>query len=158
MPKVELPPLLGPGLHEMPIQRLRKLCVDDFGTSITRKRIMKGLEIFISVFSINGIVAEIWVNGSFLTKKIDPEDADLVANINGDLLDNYFSIAHLVNEIVNDHDDIHQQLLCDAYIRVEWPPGNPNYLFGLGRRQYWLNTFGYALHSKEPKGIAVVRV
>lgn len=33
------------------------------------------------------IVGEIWLDGSFLTKKIDPCDADLVLHVDGALYD-----------------------------------------------------------------------
>ena len=42
---------------------------------------MAGLRNMVQKLEAEGIEADLWVNGSFLTKKIDPEDADIALRI-----------------------------------------------------------------------------
>ena len=79
--KPELPPLLQPGLHRVTMPRLRKLCVDAFPLSTTRLKLFDGLNRLLAWFAQTSIAAEMWIDGSFLTQKIDPSDVDLVLKI-----------------------------------------------------------------------------
>jgi len=42
--KSEFPPLLADGLHRKTMTELRQLCLASFASSVTRGRIMQGLE------------------------------------------------------------------------------------------------------------------
>jgi hypothetical protein len=76
--KQEYPPLLGKGFHQLTIDTLRDLCVTDFPESTVRADIMAGFEaIYERALAVN-IEGELWINGSFTTNKIDPEDIDLI--------------------------------------------------------------------------------
>ena len=48
---------------------------------------MDGLEAVIKKLSMAKIECEIWVDGSFLTKKIDPFDSDILVAIQGQFYD-----------------------------------------------------------------------
>lgn len=74
----EYPPLLVPGLQPMTLDGLQALCVTSFPLSGTTPRIMAGLKMIIDRLSQYGIRGDLWVNGSFLTRKIDPSDSDVV--------------------------------------------------------------------------------
>src|SRR5690242_5545325 len=79
--KPDFPPLLKEGFHSMTLAALRKLCVDNFSLSATRNHIMTELEAVCLSMSLALIKAEVWIDGSFVTKKIDPMDVDLVVVI-----------------------------------------------------------------------------
>ena len=79
--KPEFPPLLGPGLHPFSWLELRAACVDAFPLSQTRLEIFTGLEEVIRELQRLGITGELWLDGSFLTRKIDPDDIDLVLGV-----------------------------------------------------------------------------
>jgi hypothetical protein len=63
----------------MTLQGLRKLCVNAFPLSSRRDRLMRSVEALCTTVSTALIVSEIWIDGSFLTQKMDPDDVDLVA-------------------------------------------------------------------------------
>jgi hypothetical protein len=84
----EYPPLLPIGRHQMSMADLRQLCVSEFPLSTTRDRIMSGFEEVVRKLDSVGIVGEVWVNGSFLTKKIDPNDIDASLRLQVDVWDN----------------------------------------------------------------------
>lgn len=116
---------------------------------------MIGLEKLVSALQSHSISAEVWVDGSFLTKKIDPEDVDVV-----------LCASH---EVFTQGTEDQKQLLdkvsrnlkaafhCDSYIFFEFPEGHPLHERGRKSRSYWLKQFGTS-RSGEPKGMAVVKV
>ena len=151
--KPEFPPLLAAGRHPMTIAELRRLCVDGFPLSTTRPAIMTGLETVVERLHTNSVEGEIWVDGSFVTEKINPEDVDLVLR-----LEAYFyekatqnqreTIAWLSSNLKN-------SLHCDSYLFMEWPENHPNYWLGQKMYNYWMRQFGFSRGS-EMKGIPVL--
>jgi hypothetical protein len=79
--KPEFPALLPPGFHQFDIASLRRLCVLRFPDSITRPRIMENLSNIIDTINRTGIRGEVWIDGSFLTDKLNPDDVDLIFSI-----------------------------------------------------------------------------
>ncbi|MBZ5601829.1 MAG: hypothetical protein LAO79_05935 [Acidobacteriia bacterium] len=78
MHKQEFPPLLPQGFHSRSLEEVRELCVTNFKESTVRAEIMAGLEAIYEQAQSLGIDGEIWLDGSFLTEKINPEDADFI--------------------------------------------------------------------------------
>jgi hypothetical protein len=66
----------------MTLADLRKACVDAFVLSRRRDPIMQSLEAKCLAISGALLRAEVWVDGSFLTHKIDPDDVDVVVVYN----------------------------------------------------------------------------
>jgi uncharacterized protein DUF6932 len=79
--KVEFPPLLPAGFHEMPLPALRHLCVDGFPLSTVRAGLMGGIEAICGSLSTALVPASVWIDGSFMTQKIDPADVDLAVRL-----------------------------------------------------------------------------
>jgi len=151
--KPEFLPLLEKGRHQMSLLELRKLCVNAFPLSTTRSKIMNGLEKIVEKLRSNSIQGEIWVDGSFVTAKINPEDVDIVLRCPADFYDNCTqkqrdTVDWLTPNLKNTH-------LCDSYHFMEWPEGNPNYWLGECMYSYWMKQFGFSRGS-EMKGIAVI--
>lgn len=79
--KEEFPPLLEPGFHVTTLADLRSGCVTAFPLSKSRAQIMDGLEKFVDMLRSEGIVGDLWIDGSFMTQKLDPEDVDIVLSV-----------------------------------------------------------------------------
>jgi hypothetical protein len=77
----EYPPLLLAGFHVMDVAGLRRLCVDRFPLSISRRSIMNGLEAVFQHVMGAGLVMQAWVDGSFLTEKLNPRDSDVAFRV-----------------------------------------------------------------------------
>ncbi len=75
--KEEFPALLEPGVHSYTLDELSKLTVEKFD-SVRREELYKNLCLFSQELESTGIAAKLWVDGSFLTQKPDPNDIDLV--------------------------------------------------------------------------------
>lgn len=78
-------PLLPVGFHYLTLTELRALCVDDTRFSLSRRRriIMDGVDRVVHRLVEAWIVGEVWVDGSFLTETIEPNDADIVVRCGG---------------------------------------------------------------------------
>lgn len=156
--KTEFPALLSEGLHPMSLADLKRLCVTEFPLSKRRESIMRSLESLLAALTSAAINAQVWIDGSFLTKKIDPDDIDLVVV----LQDRDFRLAYATPMGKDVLERIARRqftnpVKCDSYFTLEYPPGNPNHAVGQDQRNYWLKTFGES-RSGEKKGMAVIEV
>jgi hypothetical protein len=97
---------------------------------------------------------EIWVDGSFVTEKIDPEDVDLVVPFPGEAYDLGTVKQRETLEWLSGNTI--QKLRCDSYVFAEFGLGHPQHQWSLERRAYWLKQFGFD-RSGQPKGMALLR-
>jgi len=149
--KQEYPPLLIPGLHKMTLGNLDDLCVQPFPLSKNRSHLLSKIQELIAEISNARITSEVWVNGSFLTEKINPSDSDLVVRVDG-LIHNNLSIDQeaVLNRILKQEFDS-----CDSYLFYKYP--KEHYSFWEGEYMYaeWLKQFGFS-RGEELKGVAVI--
>lgn len=85
--KPEFAPLLPPGRHPMTVEDLRRLCVDPFETSAERPGLYDAVRGLLAHLGNLVGVCEVWVDGSFVTAKPEPDDVDLTVVIEGEVLD-----------------------------------------------------------------------
>lgn len=116
---------------------------------------MEGFEVVVGVLESARITGRLWIDGSFLTEKIDPDDIDLVLSLDGLALKTpTLSQRRVLNWWSGDLKSRHR---CDTYVFFEFPYGDPNYSFGRKWWKYWYDLFGSS-RSGVPKGIAFVDV
>lgn len=156
--KPDYPPLLPLGWHKHTLPELRVRCVDAFPLSSTRDRIMTCLEHITGVLSDAGMKGKLWVNGSFLTNKIDPDDSDVVLCMKSDFADNMTPEQQEVDRWFADvNGNLYQWLKCHTFSITRWPEGHPNFEVGEWNYAYWLRQWGFS-RADLPKGIAVVEL
>jgi hypothetical protein len=149
-------PLLPLGWHPMDVAAVRRLCVLRFPDSITRPGIMDGLEQVIARLNQSGLHLEVWIDGSFATQKLNPEDSDVAVKFSGEEFDAATNTQKLVLQWAggdgprNDH-------RCDCYPFPEYAVGHPLYENGQWRRAYWMTKFGHD-RAEQPKGLVIVRL
>lgn len=132
------------------------MCVKVFPLSKTREKIMDGLEAVINILSTEKILAEIWVDGSFLTEKINPEDSDIVMVIESDVYGKGTPKQKQLIDVISMNLK-NTKYLCDSYVHIEYPKGHPLYWDGEWMRAYWIRQFGVS-RGREDKGMAVVSI
>lgn len=103
------------------------------------------------------IKGQLWIDGSFLTEKIDPEDADLVLSIAAGVYDNgtlqqRATIDWLIDNLKDSHG-----IPCDSHVYFRYPKGHPHYQEGVFMRAYWMRQWGFD-RSDDFKGIAVIKL
>ena len=157
-PKLEYPPLLEPGMHKLSLLEVRKMCVEGFPTSASREDIITLLEHMFETLRLNHVICEVWVDGSFMTRKINPGDVDLVVCLSADFADNCYGEQQAVL------DDISANLKrsgkctrCDTFACVVPQASDPLFKELSERVEYWKRWFGHS-RSGEPKGMATVQM
>jgi hypothetical protein len=149
-------PLLPAGFHEMTMADLRALCVaaKRFENSVSRVPIMTSLERRIESLVGHGIPGEVWVNGSFLTEKIDPEDVDITVRLDGTFYDQ--ATVQQRNALRRIMETTGSERI-DGYLQLEWPVGHPYYALGVENYEYWRKQWGISRQGFA-KGIAVLKL
>jgi hypothetical protein len=151
--KPEFPPLFPAGFHVVALAELRQLCVKNFSGSITRRGIMDGIETVVRELSNAGIIGEFWVDGSFVTEKIDPDDADTLVHVSSEIYDNEPAKRTLIDWA--SHENLKATHSCDSYKWIEYSSGHPLHAKSETERKWWTDWFGTS-RKGVPKGILVV--
>lgn len=138
----------------MRLADLRRLCVERFPMSITRQLIYAGLEAVVIRLNQSALPMEIWVDGSFVTEKLNPQDVDFVARVHGRDFDGAALSQKSVLRWIN-QTDLKSTNSCDCYAFVEYHQGHPLGESGEWDKAYWLRQFGFS-RSDTPKGIPVI--
>lgn len=137
----------------MSLSELKSLTVEDFPLSEKRSIIFEGLEKLLNELNRLSIQAEVWIDGSFLTKKIDPEDCDLVVRLDSEFVERCSPEQFQVLSWINTN--LKATLLCDSYVFAEWPEGHEGHAADSKLRDYWLRWFGQDRRGGA-KGMAVI--
>lgn len=153
----EYPPLFPVGLHPTSLTELYRLCVESFPDSVTRPAIFEALSSGIEYLRDTGVPGKLWIDGSFLTDKPDPNDVDILLVLTDTELEQASqkareAIQWFITQPPGDS-------LCDTYTLVLSPLTET----GMTRRQWlshwnysrWIGFFGFS-RLRSPKGIAVI--
>lgn len=133
---------LIPGIHELSIHQLVMQFVDDFPNSDTRRDIIHKFKQWVQ--QLHSLVPPryMWIDGSFLTTKVNPKDIDLVVFYT--LEDLNPEVAARINELIH---EVSRFLRCDAYLCFVNESEQEN-----ERKTYWQKQFGQD-RDKNEKGI-----
>ena len=119
---------------------------------------MAGFEaIFERALALN-IEGEAWVDGSFLTKKIDPGDIDFIFLIEARFYESgtpeqYEFIEWLIDKV----DEPKQSFLCHTDVVLLYPPDSHLHSLTVESKRHWeRNVYGFSVYAHEAKGIAVI--
>lgn len=153
MPKQEFPPLLPRGFHRMTLAQMRADFVDSFRASRRRKPVMDGLEQVVQRIIVEKLEGEIWIDGSFLTKKIDPDDSDLILIMQADFFNQATPSQQATTEWLTT--DLYRSHLCHSHVLLLNPSGHAEYDDSVWWHAYWLRQFGFS-RKDEPKGIVLI--
>lgn len=138
------------GLTEMDKGDFKTVFVDNFQNSQTRQTIYDNYNQFIVDFQTE-IVQEFknWVNGSYTTRKENPNDIDVVSLvIHSDQLN---AKSHLLIKFLTNGGS-KEQYLVDGYFIPMYPENDPRYTITQYWINYWSNWFGMDRQGR-PKGI-----
>jgi len=145
MTKLEYDPLLPAGFHDIDIDKLDDLFVNNFTNNTRRSHLVSQLRIFLNELSRVNAKFEIWLDGSFLTLKDEPDDIDLL-------------IVYDINQInaltVNERKIINSLLFNRDTMKIRYDLDiSPCLKDNVNERSYWRGWFGFA-RNEVPKGIA----
>jgi hypothetical protein len=155
--KTDFPPLLAPGLHFMSVAALRALCVSPFTLSSTRAAIIVGLETVLTTLSNGRIVGDLWIDGSFVTEKVDPADVDIVLVLDYFGMNSPTSAQLQILRWFATNPDLRARYFCDSYVFMEYPREHSLFAVGQRHRDYWAGWSGKNRRD-ELTGMAVIEV
>lgn len=141
---------LPAGLHNYNVDEFLSQFVEGFPTSLRRKPIFDSMVDFFKELLSTGLPYELWIDGSFATTKINPNDADIVVFLQ---LPQYFTLAPQFNTLRNRYHvylDIYFQVAVSTETRGMLSPGDFNNI--TNNRNYWRGQFGFD-REDNPKGI-----
>lgn len=143
--------LLEPGLHDVTVDDIQDCFVKQFGTSQRRKDIFESLVVFLENLMENYRIYEVWVDGSFVTSKINPNDVDIVV---------YFECEDFVS-ISREWNRLRAVTNIDAYAAIavnsesKAKLSQQDFMQVTNQRNYWRGQFGFD-RADSPKGLLVV--
>ncbi len=154
---------LKPYKYELTFNEAKTFFVDGFQESETRQRNWNGFCSFLdSLINLGLTDAEVWVDGSFVTNKLNPNDIDCVIYvkpivINSISIENKKKLSAKFSEGGNLL--AHFAFFTDPYILLDVSdnPDFPNYLNLCKRKEYWENWWGHD-RNNNPKGYIVLTI
>jgi hypothetical protein len=151
----EFPPLWPQGFHELTLTDIEQKCLVPFALSSSRPDLMAALELVVEQLNAKRLAGVIWLDGSFVTEKINPRDIDFILVAESSVYDEANGEQLELLDGLTDGEMWKPPLLCDtntAYIDPPEQQGTSNVL------DYWTNRFGFSLGDRSPKGIVVIKL
>lgn len=140
---------LPAGLHDMSMEHVYKEFVAGMPLSQTRESLFTSMVACFRAINAKYSPVEIWIDGSFLSDKINPNDVDMVI---------YMDALELVQ--MHEHGDINVKFSgMDIYYSFAATQTNETILgsnynsLAVNQRNYWRGQFGFD-RKDTPKGIA----
>lgn len=130
---------------------------------------MCGLEFVASILQSERVVGDLWIDGSFLTEKINPDDADIVLYMQSAFTETMTMAQQTTVDWLCNVAEVHSVARCHCFAITRWPEGHPEHELGEYSYAYWLKQWGFprgvdlppssrAELTSEPKGIAVLQL
>lgn len=145
---MEFEPLLQPGIHDIIKSDLSNHFVSPFASQEKRIQLIERFNYLIEKVEQIGISFEIWINGSFVTNKEEPNDIDIA----------FFYDPIQANSLPADKQNIFLEVSNNSFSKyryncdVYFIPNND-----IGLRSYWRGWFGYT-RTEKPKGFVRIKV
>ncbi|AZI20441.1 DUF6932 family protein [Chryseobacterium taklimakanense] len=138
-------------LHQISISELEEEFVNPFPNSTTRKDIYDGHSNYI-IELVNVLESNFsqWLDGSFVTKKLNPNDIDVVNFVHFSEVtnDKHLLLQRFLTGVGNPQDEFK----VDGYLVPVYDSADPRYAFTQDRYNYWRTLLGRDRESK-PKGL-----
>lgn len=152
--KEDFPPIFGPGRHLLSIQDVRRILAPQGSDPI---RYTMYLELFALYrrLQIHGIRCQLWLDGSFVTEKLQPSDVDLSIMVHEDT---YQTVADEGKQLLDDltYSCVQDLLHLDAFVCIFGTKGSDDY--ELDNPLDWAQQWGRDHSGRYLKGFVVVEV
>jgi hypothetical protein len=144
--------------QEMSLEDFETNFVLSFGKSATRMTIFENYKQFL--FDFQKLITPNftqWIDGSFVTKKLNPADIDFVTFIDASIFEEKESL--IINQFI--YPNARKVYNVDAYAVRIYPENHSFYSMGVSDTLYWQDWFGRSRpnhHRKKfPKGFVQIK-
>lgn len=145
---MEYPALLEAGMHNMTFSDLESVFVTPFEPNDRRRTLLIRLEAFTKRLQEVPIDMEVWIDGSFATKKENPGDIDLVVVFAEEDVNKLpAEKLQILEELFGNQKHTKLRYECDAYFVLN----------NIHEISYWRGLFGFD-RNEQPKGIARLKM
>jgi len=138
-------PLFKPGFHDIKLEDLDNLFVIPFNDVSRRRELTDNLKIFLYKLREINAKFEVWIDGSYLTKKITPGDVDIAILYDPEEINSI--PKHDQDFLMTPNKENKIRYGLDAY----FVPDERN------SKCYWRGLFGFSREEK-PKGIPRIQI
>lgn len=147
--KTDFPPLLQGGFHPFTLPELHQLTVSEFPNSQRRPRLFSSLEIYLDLLAGTGLKADVWVDGSYMSSKAEPDDIDLVVCFDPGSARALSAEAQQQARTLLDTHTVSSRFNLHLFrIRND----------DAAAVDYWSKLFGTMRDERTPKGMALLRI
>ncbi|WP_422343171.1 DUF6932 family protein [Parasphingorhabdus sp.] len=141
--------IFSPGRHHLDLSEFKKQIVDNVGGE-NRKKIWREFEKFYAKLNDLKIDCDLWIDGSFITKKPEPSDIDLSLMIDEKQYDKLSEAALKFLFLLDDADQKYEGFI-DAFVCIVYPKGHKQRIvdnpdewarqWSVEHNDYWLKGF-----------------
>jgi predicted nucleotidyltransferase len=140
---MEYDPIFQPGFHNLEEANLDIHFVRPFPNSNQRELLLYHFRRYLSAIRTIGVSIEIWIDGSFATKKFEPSDIDIALVFE----------PNEVNSLPQDKIALFMEIFNSAEVKIRYkcdiyPVSRDNQMM----LSYWRGWFGFD-RDERPKGI-----
>jgi hypothetical protein len=157
-PKPEFPPLLPFGFHPHTADELRKMLVEAFPNSTRRAWLWENFLELIEKLKAAHLPCKIWLDGSYLTQKLDPDDIDLIVEVGVEMFQAPTPQQDALLRSLARSDFHADPTKLHTFVIFNAPIVHVLGAQAAALRNQWINDWGYSLVKREPKGIALMEV
>lgn len=158
MIKPEFPPLLPQGFHALTTDELRALIVDKFPLSQSRPELWESLLWLVDQLKSLRIKCKLWLDGSLLTEKVEPDDVDVVVDVAFDALNAATPLQRAFLGELSAHAFRDAPKKLHTFLIFSAPFGHVAAPRAAVLRDQWIKDFGFSFRKRTPKGIALLDV
>ena len=140
---------LPPGIHETTLEEFKTRFVDGVQESTTRADVFSGYTRYCADLSKLDLIIKQWLDGSFTTSKVNPNDIDVISHLDAMKIGNNKSIYDqvyrlIINKKHTNRDRLNSKYKCDPFAIFVFPPGHKYYdRITLSDIKYWTEFFGH---------------
>lgn len=150
----EFPPLWPQGFHPATLRELQILCVEDFPLSSTRAELLNAFYVVFECLREADVDGVIWLDGSFVTEKINPTDMDFILVVKSEFVDKANERQEALMDSLYHGNLWESSFRCDTSVLPIFPETGASD----GAIAFWRLRFGFSKEHQTPKGIVVVRL
>lgn len=145
---------LPPGFHDWSTKEIEANLVKDFENTKTRRLLFMGFIALRNQMRLLLRDAEQWLDGSYVTDKIDPADVDIVTIADKTDFDSLSLEDQLRLQGLVSGKTTRNEVMCDSYFVPRVPRCHPHHLELERLRIWWREFFG---HDRQGRSKGIVR-
>lgn len=141
--------MLPAGIHDYTYSQFEEDFVTCFQTSQTRNKIFISLMNFLKLIHSIGDPDELWVDGSYVTNKVNPNDADIVMFLNAPEM---IILGPQINVLRASFRELDIYFALAISSENQKQLSQDDFFIAANLRNYWKGQFGFD-RADTPKGI-----